>query len=283
MGPFAERHFLEAVIAAGDPATEARLHESDTGFVFFQKHADRLSLAGHEDLVDYRSPRGGGAADLIVTELAALEDGHEFVFDSLPAEACNVFESALDRLGYRYETVPHTTTAVLTLPDSFDDYLAALSKKERHELRRKRRRYEASVGPLTFRRETEVGVMFEEFVLFHRQSPGEKGGFMTSEMEAYFKSLLELPGWGIDALVDTAGRVTAAGFGYFDETGYYLYNSTYDPAHADASPGVVLLGSLIELSIERRSPVFDFLKGDEHYKYRLGAEPRQLFKITGRR
>ena len=45
------------------------------------------------------------------------------------------------------------------------------------------------------------------------------------------------------------------------------------------SPGVVLLGRLIELTIERGQSLFDFLKGDEHYKYRLGAEARPLYEI----
>ena len=34
------------------------------------------------------------------------------------------------------------STAVIELPGSFDDYLAGIGKKQRHELRRKRRRYE---------------------------------------------------------------------------------------------------------------------------------------------
>ena len=48
-----------------------------------------------------------------------------------------------------------------------------------------------------------------------------------------------------------------------------------------ASPGVVLFSSMIETEIERGASVFDFLKGDEPYKFRHGAEPRQLFAITG--
>jgi len=105
--------------------------------------------------------------------------------------------------------------------------------------------------------------------------------FMTAEMEAWFATLAELPGWGLDALVGEDGHVTAAGFGYQDSDGYYLYNSSYNPQFSDSSPGVVLLGRLIELTIERGKPVFDFLKGDEHYKYRLGAQPRPLFQVVG--
>ena len=267
-------------MAAGDPDAEMIVRESTTGMVVFQKLGRVLSLAGHEDLVDYRSPRGPGAQALIADEVGRLGDQESFSFDSLPASARDLFCSALDSMDLAYLAEEHTTSAVLDLPDSFDAYLASLSKKERHEMRRKQRRYESVVGPTLFKRETENGGLFEQFVLLHRRSPGSKGQFMTPDKEAYFKSLLELPGWAIDALVDESGAMMAAGFGYFDETGYYLYNSTYDPAHSEASPGMVLLGLLIELNIERRSPVFDFLKGDEHYKYRLGAQPRSLYRVS---
>ena len=49
-----------------------------------------------------------------------------------------------------------------------------------------------------------------------------------------------------------------------------------------ASPGVVLFSAMIETEIERGAAVFDFLKGDEQYKFRHGAQPRQLYVIEGR-
>ena len=48
-----------------------------------------------------------------------------------------------------------------------------------------------------------------------------------------------------------------------------------------ASPGVVLVSMLIERAIEAEKRVFDFLKGDETYKFRLGAAPRPLYEVTG--
>ncbi len=39
---------------------------------------------------------------------------------------------------------------------------------------------------------------------------------------------------------------------------------------------------MIEHTIEQGFGVFDFLKGDEDYKVRLGASPRPLFVIEAR-
>ncbi len=281
IGPFASAEFLEAVVGVGPDPGIFVLRTSPTGMVGFERRPELLSLAGHEDLVDYRSPRGAGSPELVEVEMAGLEPGTRYVFDSLPSEAADVFCRTLRALGLEFLEEIHAATAVLELPPTYDEYLARLSKKERHELRRKSRRYIEAIGETTFVHAAEAGELFEQFIRFHRRSPGEKGKFMTPGMESFFGELLAMPGWGIDALVDDRGAVTAAGFGYQDDDGYFLYNSAYDPDHADASPGVVLLARLIELTIERGSAIFDFLKGDEPYKQRLGARPRPLHRISG--
>ena len=61
----------------------------------------------------------------------------------------------------------------------------------------------------------------------------------------------------------------------------YAPRRSYDVAAASASPGVVLVASMIESQIEREAKVFDFLKGDERYKFRMGAESRPLYVIEG--
>ena len=51
-----------------------------------------------------------------------------------------------------------------------------------------------------------------------------------------------------------------------------IYNSGYDPAnYAELSPGIVLTSYIIEDAIKRSLKVFDFLQGNEVYKYRFGA------------
>jgi CelD/BcsL family acetyltransferase involved in cellulose biosynthesis len=42
------------------------------------------------------------------------------------------------------------------------------------------------------------------------------------------------------------------------------------------------LSTLIEAQITRGASVFDFLKGDEAYKFRHGGEARDLFIVEGR-
>jgi len=281
VGPFASRHFLDTVWRhTGQPDQVPLILADERGEAVLTEVAGRVSLLGHEDLVDYRSPVGE-AIDLLVAEFRRSSAGREFRFDSLPIEAADVFAAALSQAGIDYRTAPHTTTAVLRLPDSFDEYLGMIGKKERHETRRKRRRFESSVGPVRLHRSTESGPAIEEFFRLHRMSPGSKGRFMTDRMAAMFSGLLAGEGWRLDALYGDGSKLAAAAIGYADGTGYYLYNSAFNPAFRHASPGVVLLSELIRSAIEAGLEVFDFLKGDETYKSRLGARRRALFVVEG--
>jgi CelD/BcsL family acetyltransferase involved in cellulose biosynthesis len=49
---------------------------------------------------------------------------------------------------------------------------------------------------------------------------------------------------------------------------------------SDASPGVAIIGAAIERATTESAPVFDFLKGDEVYKFRLGARERPLYRVV---
>jgi CelD/BcsL family acetyltransferase involved in cellulose biosynthesis len=99
-------------------------------------------------------------------------------------------------------------------------------------------------------------------------------------MVAWFTDLAGQDGWRIDLLSGEEGIPLAATFGWADHHAYYLYNSAYD-RRAGGSPGMVLLSMLIERTIEAGVGVFDFLKGDEPYKQRLGATGRPLYAFEG--
>ena len=58
-----------------------------------------------------------------------------------------------------------------------------------------------------------------------------------------------------------------------------LYNSGFDPLHAKLAPGIVLLTHVIRDAINRGVPEFDFLRGEEAYKYAFGPTPQDLFRV----
>lgn len=281
IGPFAGRRFLEAVWRhTARPGQTSVVLADERGEVALVEEDGRLELMGHEDLIDYRSP-SGDASKLLENLFRGLPPGMGFRFDSLPARAAEVFTAALARAGISYETAAHSSTAVLELPAAFDGYMKGIGKKERHETRRKRRRFEAVLGPPRLVCHREAGSALDHFFGLHRRSKGRKGSFMTDRMEGFFTDLLAGGGWRLDALYGDGPQMAAAVLGYSDRSGYYLYNSAYDPDLRHASPGVVLLAGLIRTAIDEGLGVFDFLKGEEAYKLRMGARPRPLYTVEG--
>ena len=59
-----------------------------------------------------------------------------------------------------------------------------------------------------------------------------------------------------------------------------LYNSGFDPERAALSPGVVLIAHTIRDAIVRGRRRFDFLRGEERYKYDFGPTPEDVFRVT---
>ncbi len=280
VGPFAAASFLRAVTEFGDEPFH--IVEGTDGLWVLAEEAGTVRMAGDADLTDYHTPLGAGADRVLSEYVSGLPGGVSIELDSLPLEAAECAAKGLQAAGVDAVTDSHTVTAVLDLPDSFDGYLIDLGKKQRHEVRRKRRRYEESVGALCRERHVGTGWGLSEFVRLHRLADGDKGDFMTDERVEFFRTLAEQPGWVVDLLRHPGtGHATACVFAHVGED-YALYNSSYDPELAEASPGVALLGAVIEAAIDEGCRRFDFLKGDETYKFRMGATERPLYTVTGR-
>ena len=275
-GPFPRRPVLETGWRPWGSAEELRLVEFASGLLPLRPANGVVAFVGDADVTDYHSPLGDVTAIADLVEM--LPTGTSLALDSLPGAAADAIVAALAAAGINPTPRQHEVAAVLTLPATFEDWLMGLGKKTRHEVRRKGRRFEALLGPARIERANGPAAV-AEFAAMHRRAFGDKGGFMTPEMEAFFADLHAHAGAVIDMLYGTGPDPVAAAFGFEDDTTYYLYNSAYDPDMRDASPGIVLLSSLIFRAVAEHRTTVDFLKGDEPYKYQHGAHPRPLYAV----
>ena len=173
---------------------------------------------------------------------------------------------------------------VIDLPDSWDAYLAALGGKDRHELRRKLRRAEGT-GPRVdvARAPAEVASAIDVFLGLHRKSKVGKAKFMDARMEVFFREIGTsfaksgtLAMWTLSLEDRPAASLVCLEYG--DTVG--LYNSGFDPEARALSPGVVLIARTIEDAIARGFRRYDFLRGEEPYKYGFGAVPTEVVRVT---
>jgi len=107
-------------------------------------------------------------------------------------------------------------------------------------------------------------------------------------MAAFFRDMAHAmfaAGWLQLMQMHLDGRPVASllSFDYADTIS--LYNSGFEPAgpYAYLSPGNVLIAIAIRYAIELGRKTFDFMRGDEEYKYRFGAHDTAIYQIVLRR
>ncbi len=60
----------------------------------------------------------------------------------------------------------------------------------------------------------------------------------------------------------------------------YMYNSGYDPEYSHYAVGLMSKAMLLKEAIEQGRTCVDFMRGDEPYKYDLGAKDQQVYRLV---
>ena len=150
-------------------------------------------------------------------------------------------------------------------------------KKNRHELKRKKRIFEERFGETVFEKSKDSEI-FNKFVSLHKKSLGEKGEYMTQAVEEFYSSLLKQENWHIYYIIKDDSMVSSA-FVYESETVDYLFNSCRDHTLDEFNTGTYLNDQLLQNSINNKKQYFDFLKGEEKYKFNFGGKVHQLYDL----
>ncbi|UCH58725.1 MAG: GNAT family N-acetyltransferase, partial [Anaerolineales bacterium] len=131
------------------------------------------------------------------------------------------------------------------------------------------------------RLESEV----EAFLDLMGQDP-EKKAFLTDVMRSQMRAAVRAAfdaGWLQLSFLEVGG-LKAAGYLNFDYANHiWVYNSGFDYEFSSLSPGWVLLGYLLQWANENKRVAFDFMRGDEDYKYRFGGVDRYVIRVRVKR
>ena len=171
----------------------------------------------------------------------------------------------------------------LALPATWEAYLGLLKGTERHEIRRKLRRLEEAAR-IEFRRvddPREVGPSMDTFLGLFGANRSDKAAFMTSRRARFFRSLAEAmaeAGLLTLSFLELDAKPAAAVMCFHDPSTVYLYNNGYDNRFRSLSVGVLSKVLSIREAIREGKKRFDFLKGPEAYKRRLGGKPVPLYR-----
>jgi CelD/BcsL family acetyltransferase involved in cellulose biosynthesis len=224
-----------------------------------------------------------GLLDFLASGRAADWDALDWynLPETSPTLAALKNESA--RRGWAYHEEVYRPTPHIPLSGDFEEYLARVEKKQRHEIRRKLRRAEESGRGVRWfisdMRDPEAEI--EAFLELMAHDPN-KAGFLEEPMRTQMRAIIRAAhagGWLWLAFLEADGRRAAACLNFDYRNKLWGYNAGVDRAFMDLSPGWVLLAYTLRWCCENGRAEFDFMRGDEEYKYRFGAVDRRVMRV----
>ncbi len=244
--------------------------------------SDRLDLLAEPGRVD----------EVVAVVFAWLEGQRESWeacdLDSLPPESPLLSYPA--PAGWRDEIEPRVPCPVLALPPTVAGLEDVIPRRQRYNLRQYRRRARRAAAMAfefagtegddrtagTWERDPLWKEMLLALARMHRARWGGgsvRWAFHREVIPGFLaRGALAMYGLRLD------GRLVAVHYGFYERGTAYCYLHSFDTAWGKLSPGMLLLGGVIESSVERGVHAFDFLRGGEVYKYRWGARDRKSWR-----
>jgi CelD/BcsL family acetyltransferase involved in cellulose biosynthesis len=185
--------------------------------------------------------------------------------------------------GWNHHQEIYRPTPRIALNGSFEDYLSRLEKKQRHEIRRKIRRAAESDLNVRFHlvgKDADINAEMDSFFHLMIQDPN-KALFLKDDMRAQMTSVIRAAfeqGYLWLAFLEVDGVKVAASLNFDYKNKLWGYNSGVSRSHMELSPGWVLLGHVIQWCCDHGRSEFDFMRGDEEYKYRFGGVNRFVMR-----
>jgi len=201
--------------------------------------------------------------------------------DDSPTLAALKAESA--PRGWNYHEEIYRPTPRIALNGSFEDYLAHIDKKQRHEIKRKMRRAAESDLNVRFQIVSKDADIEPEMAAFFHlmEQDSNKANFLNPAMREQMMVTIRAAhaqGYLWLSFLEVDGVKVAASLNFDYKNKLWGYNSGVSRAHMELSPGWVLLGHVIQWCCENGRHEFDFMRGDEDYKYRFGGVNRFVMR-----
>lgn len=269
-------------------------NEGLTGIAPFFLNGENILLLGSHEISDYLdliTPEENleNFTSEIMSYLSSEQAPHWKRMDlyNLPDRTPSLqsIKNAAVKAGFKVSQDVLQPAPSIALPSSWEEYLDSLEGRYRSEIHRKDRNAETYFLPVDWYIVTDHNQIENEmdaFLDLMADNP-EKAQFLTDPMRKQLKETAlaaDREDW-LQLAFLTVGGVKAAGYLNFDfQNVIWVYNSGINSTFENISPGWVLLSRLIEWAINQGRSTFDFMRGDETYKYQFGGVDQQVVRMT---
>ncbi len=173
----------------------------------------------------------------------------------------------LDEKGIESEKLEAGKLHHLLLPESYEDFIFSLKKRERAQLQKigKRARRIADLEEIVITRPEKINSALDVFLRLFRLQNSDADNYLTPGLEAYMREMflvfaqqgwtslfvLRADGWNIASILT---------IDFFDTA--YVLAAAQDPQAKELSPLALLLNFLVKHSIERHLKKIEFINGE---------------------
>lgn len=171
------------------------------------------------------------------------------------------------------------TTPILSLPTTYERYIDTLPRKHRHELERKIRKFtrENPTARVIISKTPHKDI---EVLIQLMRINEKKQRFLTPEYDEFFRTLADLFRGQLLLQFLYVDDIPVAGLMAFTtHTSFLLYNSGFH-IHKAPGAGFYLKAKSVQYAIEHGYESYNFLQGNERYKYELGGVDFGVFDIS---
>ena len=240
-------------------------------------YLDLIAARGREsEVLDALASRAGGQRLALILNQVAR-----------PSSAAALTER-LARRGWRWTERPKDVCPFIPLDGTtWASYLSGLSGHHRSNFRRRLANLERAFDVRFERADSEAAreAALETLLELHRRRWDGRGGstaFHSEALRNFHRAWTRVAlarGWLRLFAMRLDGRPVGALYGFRYRETFGFYQIGFDPGYARHGIGQVMVGLAIKSAIEEGAREFDFLHGDERYKFDWARQVRELSRI----
>jgi CelD/BcsL family acetyltransferase involved in cellulose biosynthesis len=183
------------------------------------------------------------------------------------------------------KVVPHYKCPAVALEGSFQDYLDSFNSKQRYSILQIKKHLQKDFGAEFENVETDLESAMQELFKLHNaqwQKKGMTGKFSDKNIQAFHLDVSrQFQQRGILKLYQMiiGGKAQALHYGFQLHNTFYSYLSGFDMALSKYSPGQAMIIHSMSKAVDEGANCYDFLSGEEHYKYFWRAQNHQTMRL----
>ncbi len=171
---------------------------------------------------------------------------------------------------------------------SWESYLATLGPAHRYNFKRRLKNltklFEVRLEQARSegQRRDALAVLVSLHEMRWRQKGG-RGAFFTSALRSFHEEITRIAlerGWLRLFVLLLDGKPAASIYGFRYGHTFLFYQSGFDPGYTKHSVGLIAMGLAIKSAIEEGLEEYDFLHGDESYKFLWARATRELERVA---